>query len=408
MSKRLPLTHLNADQWQRLFDFAALVTLTLFFVYVGAEVYVLHGIDFRGYYAAARVVLDGGNPYDYRAVSNILLEVTGEMGNNPYYYPPWFCLMMVPLALLPFQVARLIWVAILVETYWLGAQISLVVLRWDLTGWGRSLALLSGAYLFFWMSARSEQLGTALLLLAVLSLWAHQRNKHWLAGIALSLLLTKPNVTWLMVPCLGLLYWRRGRRAVWWALATVAVLLVASTLVLPGWYRELARPDFGAGLTMQLDGPYRVESERLNTVLSDWLRPWGISGTLYWVIWGVLALGGGTVMWLSWQNADEDAYWLCLASAVGLLITPYALQYDYPPLVLGLFWIWRALPKAPRALRWAGVAILAFVFSVPIWEQPVYEGYWILLGVLSLLLLLNPRLSQIPFRGWHWPRKATP
>ena len=87
------------------------------------------------------------------------------------------------------------------------------------------------------------------------------------------------------------------------------------------------------------------------------------------------------------------------AAAVGLLVTFYALQYDYPPLILALFWSWRALPRAPKVARWAAGAILAFVLSVPLWEHPVYEGYWILLGILAMLLLLNRDL-------WRWPWTA--
>ena len=47
--------------------------------------YLWFGQDFRGYYAAARVLLSQGNPYDYSQIAPVLLAVTGRMGNNPYY-----------------------------------------------------------------------------------------------------------------------------------------------------------------------------------------------------------------------------------------------------------------------------------------------------------------------------------
>jgi hypothetical protein len=399
MSRRLPLVGLERAQWRRLYDFAALTALILFLLYIWIEVYVWHGVDFRGYYAAARVALDGGDPYDYRIVSQVLLEMTGDMGNNPYYYPPWFCLAMMPFVLLPFQTGRVVWIGLNVLLFWFGSQLAFDVLDWQIRGWRRWLVILSAAYLLFWLSMRSEQLGTALFFLAVLSLWGYRRRKPWLAGITLALLCTKPNVTWLLVPCLGVFYLKYQRNAAWWAVGTLLGLLVVSTIVFPGWYLHLTEPGFGAGLTIELDGPDRVRSGRLNTVLRDWLKPWAVDEWLYWAIWGSLVVGSAAAMWLAWRNVRDAPYWVSLSAAVGLLVTFYALQYDYPPLILALFWSWHALPKAPKVARWVAGTILAFVLSVPLWEHPVYEGYWILLGVLATLLLLNRDL-------WRWPWTA--
>jgi hypothetical protein len=398
--RRLPFARLSGEQWERLFDAAALATLILFLLYIGVDVYLFHGVDFRGYYAAARAVLEGGDPYDYRVVSKVLLRVTGEMGNNPYYYPPWFCLMTVPLALLPYQTARLVWIALNMVFYWVGARIALDVLGWPLRGWRRWLVVLSGAYLFFWLSMRPEQVGTFLFLMAVLSLWGYQRDMPWLAGAALALTLTKPNVAWLAAPCVGLYYLRHQRRAAWWALGLLALLLVVSTLILPGWYTHLTEPGFGAGLTQELDGPDRVKSDRLNTVLSDWLRTWQIrtDGAVYWTIWSLLAVGSALTLWLAWRNVADETYFTSLVWGVSLLLTFYALQYDYPPLLLALFWVYRAWPNAHAWRQWASGACLVLAFSVLLWERPIYDGYWILLGVLAALLLLNEDV-------WHWPRR---
>jgi hypothetical protein len=398
--RNLPFAGLNRAQWERLFDAGALAALILFMLYIGVETYLFHGVDFRGYYAAARTVLEGGDPYDYRIVSRVLLRVTGEMGNNPYYYPPWFCLSMVPLALLPYQVARLVWIVVNLAFYWIGAEIALRVLGWQAHGWRQWLTMLSGAYLFFWLSIRSEQIGTVLFLMTALSLWGYQHDKPWLAGTALALLSTKPNVAWLTVPALGLFYVRHQRGAAWWAAGALVALLVISTLILPGWYGHFIEPGFGAGLTQELDGPERVKSGRLNTVLSDWMRTWEIrtDGIVYWALWSLLAAGSAVVLWLAWRNIRDEGYLVSLTWGIGLLLTFYALQYDYPPLLLALFWIYGAWSNARPWQRWTSGACLALAFSVPLWEHPIYDGYWILIGVLAALLLLNRDL-------WHWPRR---
>jgi hypothetical protein len=211
-------------------------------------------------------------------------------------------------------------------------------------------------------------------------------DRPWLAGSALALLLTKPNVTWLAVPVLWFVYWKHQRPAAWWALGVLAVLLLASTAVLPGWWMRLGEPDFGAGLKEELDGPQRVVALRLNTILRDWLGQWNITGFSDWIVWGLMAAGSGAALWLAWRNRADAVYLVALSFCLGLLLTPYALQYDYPPLALALFWVLGALPRQRPVLFWGGLAVLAFVYTVPLWEHPVYDGYWIVLGVASLLV----------------------
>jgi hypothetical protein len=392
MARNLPFARLGRAQWERLFDFAAWVVLCCFLLYVGWEAYWRYGVDLRGYYAAARVVLVGGDPYDYDQVSRVLLAVTGEMGNNPYYYAPWFSVVMTPLALLPFRLARLVWIALTLGAYWLGTRLALDVLDWQIAGWRRWLLILGGAYLFVWISVRSEQLGTWLFALIAASLWGYRREKPLLAGAAMALLLTKPNVTWLTVPTLGLVYWQRQRRAVWWAAAVLFALLLVSTAIVPAWPKHLTEPDFGAGLRFELDGPDRIKSIRLNTVLRDWLGQWTDSQLTYWLVWGLLAVGSGWVLWRARRAGTGEVYRVALSSALGLLLTPYAMQYDYPPLALAFFWIGRSLPWDRPLALWGGLSVLAFVFSVPLWEWPVYDGYWMLLGIVGLLVSCNASL----------------
>jgi hypothetical protein len=392
MVRQLPFVRLGRAQWTRLADLAAWMAFACTLLYVGVEAYLFHGVDFRGYYAAARVVLSGGDPYDYGQVAPVLLEISGEIGNNPYYYAPWFCVLMTPFALLPFELARLAWIALTLGAYWVGAQMALDVHGWEIAGWRRWLVMLSGAYTFVWISARSEQLGTWLFTLTVLSLWGYRRGQPWLAGGALALLLTKPNVTWLTVPVLGLTYLERQRRAAWWALAVLGALLAISTAIVPAWFTHLAEPGFGIGLRFTLDGSSRIDSIRLATVLRDWLGQWTASQAVRWTVWGLLAVCSGWALWRAWRAGIGAVYRGALACALGLLLTPYALQYDYPPLTLGLFWIERALPRERPFALWASVAVLAFVGSVPLWERPVYDGYWMLLGIVCLLLALNGSL----------------
>jgi len=141
--RRLPFVTLDHRQWERLADLATLVAVVSMIVGIALEVYLYRGVDFRGYYAAARVILAGGDPYDYRQVAPVLLEITGKMGNNPYYYPPWFALALTPLALLPYQLARVVWLLLNLAMMIAALVMTPSVLDWQVRGWRRWLAWLS-------------------------------------------------------------------------------------------------------------------------------------------------------------------------------------------------------------------------------------------------------------------------
>jgi hypothetical protein len=94
------------NRWERLADFTALCTWIITGITMAVLAYSSYGVDFRGYYAAARVLLNGGNPYDYSLVASVLLDGTGRVGNNPFYYPLWFGWFITLLAWMPFEVAR--------------------------------------------------------------------------------------------------------------------------------------------------------------------------------------------------------------------------------------------------------------------------------------------------------------
>jgi hypothetical protein len=68
---------------EMLFDFAALCLWLIASIAFGAYAFVEFGHDFRGYYAAEHFLLEGGNPYDYGQVAQVLVEVTGQAGNDP-------------------------------------------------------------------------------------------------------------------------------------------------------------------------------------------------------------------------------------------------------------------------------------------------------------------------------------
>jgi hypothetical protein len=169
-------------------------------------------------------------------------------------------------------------------------------------------------------------------------------------------------------------------------LATLAALLLSSTLILPGWFAGLLDADYSAVSEFMEDG--EVVGKRLSTTVVDWLGILGIEGTVATVLWGLV--GAISLALLAWAfvSGAPTLYLGILAAALGMLITPYAMQYDYPLLSVGLLWVLGRLKQAEGAWRWACTAVLLFAFSVPIWEGPVTDGLWLAITIATLLVLL--------------------
>jgi hypothetical protein len=418
----IPFAGLTKEGWERLGNAGALLALALVVLFASVAVYLRYGHDFRGYYAAARVALSGGDPYDYRQVAPVLLESTGYVGNNPFYYPPWFCLAILPLALLPFDLARAVWIGVNWVLFFGGLALTFRALAWPVRGWRRWLVSLSALYMFAWVTLKFEQLGIFLFFCLAWALWALGRDSiahaggnpstdtsraepgdsgrgTWLhstpgrdiqAGLALALLLTKPNVMLLAVVYLVLSSRRSQSSALLWMLIWLGLLAGVGTLLYPGWLAGMFQPDFGIGLTRLLDGPDRVLQQRRLCTLLHWLEAWGITSVTAWILYAVLALAGLALAWRSPRLRSDRVYGASLGTVLTLLLTPYALLYDYTPLIVGLLWAYQRLGQGIVGVRrWLSIAILIFMFSVLLWAGPEVDGYWLALGMWALLLLLG-------------------
>jgi len=244
---------------------------------------------------------------------------------------------------------------------------------------------LLATFIFAWSTWKHEQTGILLFALLIGALTAlRNRNWNW-AGVWLALLLIKPNIT--LIPVVAIAVWliRRGN---WRPVAIMCVLtislLVVSTMTIPNWYQPFVRPDFGDGLVNVLDGP-QIVAIRINTTLSDWLKMLqiddGIGSAIYASAIAISALILAAVVWRS-----ESLVQVTIASLlVGFAITPYALQYDYPPLTLVLFWATALYPRSMWTIT-GRAAITFFIASVLFWERPISDGYWIVIGLIGLVI----------------------
>jgi len=154
--------------------------------------------DFIEYWAAAKLTLDGKNPYD----ANLLLPIQQAGGRDTdeaimMWNPPWTLTVVLPLGLLPSRGAQLIWFAVnLAATIFCGDRL------WRLFGgsanrrWiGCAIAVTAMPSAF---ALQSGQIGPLLLLGAVLFLECERRGYQFAAGAATVLLAIKPHLAYLI------------------------------------------------------------------------------------------------------------------------------------------------------------------------------------------------------------------
>lgn len=342
------------------------------------------GVDFNVYYAAARVTLNGGNPYDYSQLAAEITSVT-EI-NNPYYYLPWFTWGMSPLALLPYPIARALWSLVNVAL-WFASLFNLQkIVDWPPAGWKRWGMYLFVTVLFAWTTWGFEQVGILIFFLLTLSLLALKKENWLAAGIWLALLLFKPNIT--ALPIAAILLWfilkRNWRPALAAGLSTL-LLLAASFLLTPDWLQTLLTPEKLTGLSYKFNESGGLDLIRYNTTLKDWLAVYNVGGALAAVVYAAVAvLGLGILGWTVFRSAS-----LAQVTATALLaafaVTPYALYYDYPALTLTLFYANDVTLRKP-ALKWARFALNALVlFSLFVGTTISYR-YWTTIAIAALMV----------------------
>lgn len=375
---------------EKLADFTALSLWIVTSLVMAAVTFLEYGQDFRGYYAAARVLLDGGNPYDYTQVSSVLLEVTGRAGNNPFYYPLWFGWLITPLSLLPFQTARAVWMLINLALWLFGLIRLQQFLGFPRPGW---LVHLLATFIFAWTTWKFEQTGILLFVIAVELLIAYQKGQWNRMGIFLALALIKPNVMLIPIGAIGVwLIRRQNLRPVITALILLAGLVLLTTALTPGWYQPFLQPGFGKGLTVVLDGPSQATATRVNTTLLDWLKSFAVPESVRFVMYAVVVLIGVWVLIRAVWISETILEVMVVSLLVSFAITPYALQYDYPPLTIVLFW---AMALSSRSgSKVIPAVVLLFVTSVLVWERPISDGYWIVIGLAGLSFWVVRRLKD--------------
>jgi Glycosyltransferase family 87 len=271
------------------------------------------GNDFMTYWNPARSwLLKGLSPYDDQvglATQQIIYgrpaDITKGEDLNLFVYPIFSMIFFGPFGALDYLWARTLWMTILEMSAIALALISLKLSGWKLSPLGLAALLLFS--LFWYPGVRTLILGqysgiNALLIVA--AIFFIQQKRDALAGVLLALSMSKPQMSFLIIPFALLWGFSNKRwRLVQGILGCAILLWILPMLFLPDWplqwLRELAKyPAYTArigSIVEVISGAVPGLSQPLSLVLyaffglflvREWVLAWGKDER--WFLWTAL------------------------------------------------------------------------------------------------------------------------
>lgn len=365
--------------------------------------------DFFSFYSAARIyVLRGPSQvYDLVVQKQFQVGITGQPADRfivlPYFHPPYYTLLIAPLAYLDYRQA---YYAMAAFNLILAVAVAAVLIRGSERIHGRAAivaaALIAGFFpLFVTMLQGQSDLVVLLALAAAYTAWARGR-RGW-AGVFSALALAKPQLL-LLIPVLFL-----ARRA-WRALAgfggVVAALGVVSLIGFgpaPVWGYLKAVGAWAVSGTLPTGGQVAYTNTAIYS-LRNILEalPGGSKPFALVVLVLLLAL---VALSLSWRP-DKPRLDFALAIAASLVLSPHQNLHDLVLLVIPGFAV-ADLALAGR-LRWpvtaAAVLVLAYAainltLAVSLWSAAIGA---LAIGAYLTLERMAVRPDPIPLGDLKW------
>jgi len=337
-----------------------------------------------GYYGRP---LDAGRPNDPK-------------DQAAFAYPVYVAFLLAPTLGLPFEIVRLGFGWFLVILTGVSVWLWFGILNWRAkpTVVTIAICLTLGSFQVI-QGIKLQQLSLLVAGLIAVSAWLVAEDRFTLAGALLGLATIKPQLVlpflaWLMIWAAG--DWARRKKLILAFGVTMILLLAASEIILPGWFRRF----------LDAVSAYRAYNAGAESILSTFLSS-RLGGALTWLI--LLALAA-----FAWRirraeaNHAEFRFMTVLVLSVTLLIIPTASPYNQVLLLPGILFAaqhWQAFYQKSRFSRTAmftTIAIVAWPWLAAIgltvaslvlpaesvqreWAWPIYTNLAIPLGVVTLL-----------------------
>jgi hypothetical protein len=360
--------------------------------------------DFFKLWLGGHLVSLGENPYS----PAVWVEAHHQFGatwipEKSYTYPLPLAFLFVPLGVLPYYEAFIIW-AFLSQVMILAALLILVQVSSDPLFRRFALPLFAGVVLFrpAIITVINGQLSGLLLLVVagLVSQW--ERGKWWQGTILLSVLLLKPNLGVPMISLLAIyLIGQRQLRSLIVLGATVLFLMLAGLAYDPSW----------------IAGFWATGGAKLTQALRHAPTIWGISSFFCRQRLDCSLAGGGAALfllvgyfcWLFFRKRELPSAGLAVGISITLtlLLTPYVWPYDQLLLVVPIILLMSEAAKAghrflPVSLIFLGIDILTFILlgvsanlQTEIWNAAIPALVLLpLAGILTGRQLRPPNIGQ--------------
>jgi hypothetical protein len=311
--------------------------------------------------------VDGLSPYDPEVSLRSQEVIYGrparpEAGEDiaHFVYPLPAMIFFGPFGLLPYNEARTIWMTILELCLPLLTWIGLSIAEWKPS---RALLILLFAFSIIWYHGfRAVILGQFAIIEAVLiagGLLAIQRKQDGIAGILLALSISKPQMSFLLLPFIIL--WAISKRRWILILSTLGgiILLIGfSLLLLPGWILEWAQQVISyPGYTETLP-PVGIIADLFPTI-SSWIN---LIGTGFFILY---------LLWEWFLALRKSDHWFQWTAAMTILITNLIVfrtaTTNYLAMVPGMIIVFSVIVDRWQKRGAITVALLLLALLVGLW-----------------------------------------
>lgn len=363
----------RAIGYARLFPVIFLPTLVWFYLEANGP----RGSDFLAFWSAARVALADSPAAAYDALS---MEAFQRSLGRDHWFPflnrPPFLAVVLPLGLLPYPLALVVWVG-LTYAIWLS-----VARRLDAEAFW-PIAVYPGALVAAW-HAQTGFVTAALFLGGMLSL----KSRPLLAGALLGALVIKPQLAILVpVALIADRNWRAFAAAAGSACGLVlAAWLAFGSDTLAGF---ISASSISGGLLGRVDPDFVL---RMPTVFADVAVVSGARLALAVQMVSTLAMIG--LVWTVWTRSNDAMGKGAVLAVASVLATPYLFHYDLPLLILPAWWLardalrtgWRPWERTFLAIfYWAPLMMRALALPMGFNLMPLICAAYLALAATRLL-----------------------
>ena len=342
--------------------------------------------DFAFYWTAARLVLDGGNPYSTRETVDLQNRLSFA-GKGPLVMlnPPWVLPVIVPFGLLSFSAGKWLWFGI-------GLALTFVSVQWlwDLYGAGKNRWigwLVAVTFLPVPVVLAIGQIGPLVLFGLAGYLRFEARHDDYVAGAFLFLTALKPHLVFLFWITLLLFALHRRR---WKPLASLLAVLAGASFLAVLLDHQAFQQYVGHSSEQRI---VLQESPTLGGVLRH------ISGLPAMQFLPLtLAAVWFVAYWIRWRSTWEWRDRLPSLLLVSIVATSYAWFFDQVVLLPSVFYATVLLVGSPRK-TWLG-AVIAFLaincltLLLILDHRPAFYYSWTALAWLVLASVVQRSASQ--------------